>query len=280
MRPAGQALVVITCAAGLIVGAMTIIYLAPSIETAGSATGSVLSDPAHASLSARLSAEANQLARSSILLLRWQAVVTAIGVMTGAATLVSAIAAALYARRAALESGRSADIARDSLVASERAWLNVEVIALGPLRFHPLGDVDILIGIEISNVGRTPALNVHTSAEMILDHREAPAVVERLARESRTLNKTWSRLLLPGQKYLRKWGPSAHLAEKDTLILPVIVGVVTYQITPDASLHQTAFAVTLAQQRKQDSGPALIARRRPVPIEELVIEGTTGGFAD
>lgn len=267
-------------AVAVIAAVVAAVLLTPAAGSYGSATAKVLAEASGPPLQAKLSAEANELAAAANALSRWQAAAASIGALTGILALLSAIAAAIYAKNAATESKRNADIARDSLIASERAWLNVNVIPLGALQFHPAGTVDILIGVEITNVGKTPALNVHTHVEMSLNYQQIPNLLKELASKQRHVNTKWSRLLLPAQSYVRRWGAGTELQHDDTGILPVIYGVVTYQLIRDGSLHQTAFAVMLSKRDPAGDSTSLFMREKYVAATDIVIEETTGGFAD
>jgi len=86
--------------------------------------------------SLRIAAEANRLSYS-------QAFIAAISAICGVITLFAAIAAAAYAKHAANESRRGADISQAALVASERAWITVTVQASSDLTFSRHGDLSL-----------------------------------------------------------------------------------------------------------------------------------------
>jgi hypothetical protein len=89
--------------------------------------------------------------------------------MAGASlsTLLVALFAGFYAKLASDEARRQADIAGNALVSSERAWLKVDLQIVGPFQWHKFGGPSVEVGINIENIGRTPALNVHTNVVML-----------------------------------------------------------------------------------------------------------------
>ena len=224
-------------------------------------------------------AEANRIASQANTIAYKQGIAASIGAVTGILTLLSAVAAAIYARVAAAESRRSADIAQQALVAGERAWLSVHVTPEGPLRFSQHGGLSLEIGVHIKNIGKTPALNVHTNVDEI--HFGLVTPPERagdFAKSKRVVDTTSSRLLLPDQQYVRPWVPSGEGATDEFPLYPVLVGCVTYQISPDGTLHQTAFAMMIT--RKDELGLLLHEPGMEVPQENLKFIHVAGAFAD
>lgn len=130
-------------------------------------------------------------------------------------------------------------------MAGERAWISVDVTPAGPLQFHPLGGLSLEIGVHIKNIGKTPALNVHTDVDDIsLDLEPSAERLRAFANEKRVINTTASRLLLPDQQYERRWVPMANPKESDTVLFPSFSGTVTYQLSADSSLHQTSWGLS------------------------------------
>ena len=223
--------------------------------------------------------EANRIASEANLIAYRQGVAASIGAVTGILTLLSAMAAAIYARAAAAESRRSADIAQQSLVAGERAWISVHVTPNGPLKFLPDGGLSIEIAIHIKNIGKTPALNVHTDVdELHLGLVTPPETASEFAQAKRVVDTANSRLLLPDQEYVRLWVPGGEGATDEFPLFPVLVGCVTYQISPDRTLHQTSFSLMLT--RKKDIASLLYRPGFEVPQGELHFIHVAGAFAD
>jgi len=195
-----------------------------------------------------------------------------LGTVVGAGTLLAAFMAATYAKHAAKEARRSADIAKDALIASERAWLTIELHADSDLTFHPTGGCSLFVYLTIKNIGRTPALNVHTSMAMVPMRQDHVEEVAEFARQERNQNRTWSRTLLPGDSYDRKWG--LGLDDYTTSPYGTIFGSVTYEILPDRSIHQTTFCYIVG------SGEVGSLDGFDIPKDEVNLTVTSGGFAD
>src|SRR5437868_14204642 len=69
-------------------------------------------------------------------------------------------------RKAADASTIATNIAREAAVAAQRPWLSVELSIEGPFEYEADGDGVIMIGVELKNVGHTPALNARIFMEM------------------------------------------------------------------------------------------------------------------
>ncbi len=228
---------------------------------------------------AHLAVEQNRLASEANDIARRQSGTADVAALTGILTLVAAAAAAIYAKYAAGESKRSADIAQQAFVASERAWISVDVTPEGPLKYEPHNGFSLEIGVHIRNLGKTPALNVHTDvAQISTDLKFSPDTPREFAISKRILNTSASRLLLPGQGYIRAWVPRANNVDESMPIFPVLYGCVTYQILPDESLHQTSFAMMITL--KDGSLMSLLAMGVEVPQSDLELIHMSGAFAD
>jgi hypothetical protein len=147
------------------------------------------------------------------------------------------------------------EISQQRLIADQRAWLSVKVTIQSHFRINSvrgLEDEDgwgsIEIGFEIQNIGKTPAFNVHADAEIIFDHPfTAPRVLKAICARNRGVTSDLASLVLPGdgcgnQLELEfEQSELEHFGGEYGLVLPTIVGCVTYQILPDKSFHQTGF---------------------------------------
>lgn len=225
-----------------------------------------------------LAERANEIAFS-------QAVFAGIGTLIGFLTLVAAVAAALYAKRAAVQARRSADIARDAFIASERAWLNISLVLDEPPSFSRDGGVSARVAVKISNIGKTPAINVHTNVDITLGFQRAPDLLRDLAERSRYADPSNGRLLLPGAFYHRPWAPSVDPLESGeewghASVTLVIVVCVTYQTLPDMALHQTAECFMVGVKSRYSSFPSSFQRDTFTSLDQTMIQGWSGGFAD
>lgn len=212
-----------------------------------------------------------------------QSVTAAFSALLGLVTLLAAAVAALYAKASADQARRSADIANATLAASERAWLTVEMDKVAPWEFARDGGMGVSIALNITNIGKTPALNAHTQVDMTLDLFSVPQVLEKLCQDNLYIDQRSSRMVLPQQSYIREWGATCHPAEVEVhgvdSIVPVVYGCITYQTLPDKALRQTAFAFMLTVNDNDDARQSLISRRNQAAGSEIMASWTTGGFA-
>lgn len=225
-----------------------------------------------------LTERANEIAFS-------QSVFAGIGTLIGFFTLVAAVAAALYAKRAAIQAQRSADIARDAFVAGERAWINIELILDEPPDFSRDGGLSARVSVKVSNIGKTPAINVHTNVGMTLSFQRSPGLLRDLAAHSRHADPNNGRLLLPGASYHRPWGATADPLESGDewgrpSVTPMILVCVTYQTLPDMALHQTAECFMVGVKAEYSPFPSSFQRDTHTPLEQTMVQGWSGGFAD
>jgi len=69
-------------------------------------------------------------------------------------------------RKSAKAANTAAETARDTLIASNRPWLDVRVAIVGPLTFDDLG-AHLPVLVETTNVGHSPAIRVASTEEFI-----------------------------------------------------------------------------------------------------------------
>lgn len=194
------------------------------------------------------------------------------GTAIGGGTLFAAFAAARYARDAAREARRSANIAADAYAANERAWITVDIAADSDLTFNASGGCHIFVKLKVTNIGRTPALNAHTSMTMVPTLRFSKEMVAGYAAEHRERNEKWGRTVLPGESYDRKWG--LGLDDAKDVLYGMVFGCVTYETLPDRAIHQTSFCYSLGR------GEVGGLNEGDIPQSEAKFTVTTGGSAD
>ncbi|WP_156389379.1 hypothetical protein [Brevundimonas sp. Root1423] len=86
----------------------------------------------------------------------------AIGALIGFLTLLAAMSAARWAKRAAINAGHSATIANDALIADTRAWLAIKWVTSHVVGDPPADEAETVrsrISIGVHNYGRGPALD-------------------------------------------------------------------------------------------------------------------------
>jgi hypothetical protein len=170
--------------------------------------------------------------------------------------------------------------AREATAADNRAWITVK-LEVNSFEFQKnVGAFDVKVRVE--NIGKTPALHVHTHVDVVVDHDFVSISndVRKLAALNRLKDRSSSRILAPNDFYLRPWGPTfeVNLEEFENRysreFYPVIIGCVTYETQFGTELHQTAFAYVVTR----DGIQGLL--RSPKKTKNLKVEVTTGGFSD
>ena len=159
---------------------------------------------------------------------------------TGLATLISAIFAAIFTARAAAAASDQARATKQATIEERRPWIKVDLFFdEEPARTRD-GGWEAMIGIHITNVGNSPALDVQTSIETRDFELDLHKITQNFAKENRTINPVHGRPLMPGEEYVRPWGAS-YMPASEFEPTPVILGCVTYKSPLDQSVHQTAF---------------------------------------
>lgn len=147
-----------------------------------------------------------EAAKDTVRVGNWQ-----VGVGIGAA-IVSCLAAiftawaAYAASQAAKASERSVDVARDALVASQRAWIKRDRIFFSaPLEVRDDGLLHSTVGFEFTNVGIAPALHVQMEAWLLPVTRGRIPEDRALALFDEARARPVSRgfALFPGESYPR-----------------------------------------------------------------------------
>jgi hypothetical protein len=92
-----------------------------------------------------------------------------IGLLLGSATMAAAIAAAIYAKRAAEATEATVKIGEEASERQFRPWLTVKIDS--PFRLHTVNGLPKFMGsVHIENVGHTPAVNISYVATMCVGY--------------------------------------------------------------------------------------------------------------
>jgi hypothetical protein len=176
------------------------------------------------------------------------------------------------------------EISHRGIVADQRAW-----VLIGDLRIENGLDfknnmAGMYITVKVSNVGKTPALNVRTKMEMIYGYETVPDAVKSMSEECRNETRIHStRTLLPGDSYRQKRGFIIEAEPSADIIFPVIIGCTTYQISLDKSVHQTAFVFHLFEcqaGKPSEAVDGISPRKGLLPQNRVGWDGGSGSFAD
>lgn len=95
----------------------------------------------------------------------------------------------------------SADIARDSMYLSERAWVGMDVRLIGPLSIRNKAGAYVQVQLPIVNVGRTPAQYVKRWAMLLVDATPSTEKIFSYCpiTQPAFANQTQGVILFPGQ---------------------------------------------------------------------------------
>ena len=172
-----------------------------------------------------------------------------VGTAIGAATLVAAAFAALYARRAWLESKRSVDQASRVSDVELRPWIAIDVKALRVRRTLDVNEsfgngLEIDLQIVVNNLGKTVAFNYIPNYKMSLDHDD---IFEEFVEESKAKMVAIPNAILPGDQIIYPcryhaidlgvpWRPRSRPGR---YILPVVKIIVYYKSSFDDIWHTT-----------------------------------------
>lgn len=222
---------------------------------------------------------------ASLLMMRLQTYAFALSGVTGVGTLLTAVAAARFANHAARESRRSADIAREAMISSGRAWIHVDLTLDDKLVWDESGNVQVKVRIKVSNIGNSPAINVHTAVRVVPDCDDTRAWLDRISRKARVEDRSRSRMVLPHDSFERQQVARALATDFKGVpgfprLRPAIVGCVTYQLAQDMSLHQTAFCYTLSRIDSAGKPGSRIYAGKTLDADKAHLDWGIGGFAD
>ena len=210
------------------------------------------------------------------------------------------------ARESADAGRRAAEIAQQSLIASNRAWVKVDIAAGGPIVYDADG-ARFTFDFRIMNVGHSAATNVWINVRIIyptlpsggVEAKPMTAVEDFQALIEQGKNRpvnTFGFVLFPGDfliqpMILTMTKEDLKLASGDLgAIYPMLIGAVEYRLGFDNNTHQTGFAVDIG--RPDVPRPYTTAKNRwpraiwieegDVPQSEIRLFRSfiTGGYAD
>lgn len=173
------------------------------------------------------------------------------------------------ALKAALAAERSAQVARDTLISSNRAWIQGRLILSDQSLSFMNGGLSFAVGFNIENTGNAPALNVSFKAWLIGHRRDNTISVidqhRQRCQEARAEQNVGSYCMFPGQTFPESAGYSNMFIgitmpqeEFEACILPFqpmgdalmlhVGGCVNYSFPSDGGeIHQTSFLYELSR---------------------------------
>jgi hypothetical protein len=222
-----------------------------------------------------------------------QALLTAVGVLAALLTFLASAHSAASAARAAGAAGEQAEVSRKLLISDQRPWIAVRLRLGSDLKYFDLESqpkalgtgVDFKIIAEITNLGKTPALRVHTNIIAFVKNREQDLIesAKQFARDSANSGSASGRLVMPGENYDRPWSLAVGASEiasfgfDESYYINLFV-CVSYEIPHDSEIHQTMLSLHLG--RPDEFGMILpIFKEQFMPQHLLALGHSKGGFA-
>jgi hypothetical protein len=166
---------------------------------------------------------------------------------------------------------QSADVAKDTLVATNRPWISVDIGIVSDLTYDAQGDARIEIKFDLKNVGKSPAANIVIDAEIVPIFGDAKSLQKTISDRNNARPPTLGDLgitLFPGDERTmvinlpisrasieasnkEVWGLSGEktVDKTDLVYFPTLLGCVDYKFTFSPGHHQTGFILNL---RKRD----------------------------
>ena len=213
--------------------------------------------------------------------------------------------------RSANTAKETADIARSTFIAGNRAWIKLDGTPeiISPLKFDETGQGQLSVKINLKNIGRSPALSVNVEAVCIADislfmNRKLNNPLDQSECKSlRKNNYNTGTTIFPSQSITYIGGYALlvlknELDERKSLLTskgikdpdflnktsPIISGCVDYVLQEDGSHHQTGFVYNLFGRDSKDSKiPRMINTQIPsTSIDQLWLNDYFGGgsYAD
>lgn len=181
---------------------------------------------------------------------------------------------------------RQLKLGREALVADQRAWLVVTDFHIKSFQFGEVvngaADATAYGIVKVTNVGRTPALNVDlqltmlgnysSSAEAIRDHSArylAAALEGRMVAAGESIEEEFDVRASAADLY--RYGGSRG----SRALRPLIVGCLTYQILQYSELRQTGFAF----RPERADGGRIWTRDGDLDANDMRASAASGGFA-
>jgi hypothetical protein len=180
---------------------------------------------------------------------------------------------------------RQLKLAREALVADQRAWLIVTGFEIESVKIGKIVDGAAGATVEgilkISNVGRTPAVKSDVEVALIGNYGTDFAAVQDFALKNERNSLIGGRLISAGEAIeLEVWayapGEELYQYGMKGKISPLIVGCINYQILQDSQVRQTAFVYRPV---RADNGMIFI-QDGDLTVNDVTAVTGSGGFAN
>ena len=201
----------------------------------------------------------------------------------------------------AVAAEKAADVAKQTLIAAQRAWIRTDLIGFGGGGLAiDVNGASVSVSFKITNTGNSPAINVTPQAWLVVVKNGGPSPSQEQQRRCGEIRDqpfaTAGFTLFPGESFpsnigISNWslGTNASrediekgaLTSGDKKHVPLyVVGCIDYTFPTDAATHhQTGFIRQMGQ-----DGPSLVSLEDGIiPIARLSLIETdtgTGRYAD
>ena len=188
----------------------------------------------------------------------------------------------------------SADAAKNALIATQRAWIRPKLSITSPLTFDQNG-ASTAVGVEVVNVGNTPALSVTPHIWMMALTSAGPYPWQEQQRRCSEIRRGGFALgftLFPGEKFPTERGIGSYSlgvnttrdeieralpASRDGKFVSLYVyGCIDYRFPTDQAIHhQTGFVLQLGKR-----GGPISPDDGTVPLGELMLTDSGLGIGE
>lgn len=190
----------------------------------------------------------------------------------------------------------SVRVAENTLRIAQRAWMQIEAVALGPLTYNVNG-MNIGLMFTLKNTGQSPAL--HTRVNMLaylrIQSRHNPQVEQQKFAMANTgaTKHGMGNIVFPNAPIRRHIGTTIPFDEiegartdflglRDDHVQVFVVGSVTYRLAFIDEVHQTGFIYNISV-RDRHGVPGLLVNVEDgdIPADKLALqEWHTGAYTD
>jgi hypothetical protein len=173
----------------------------------------------------------------------------------------------------------SVAVARDTLIANARPWMNAEIHISGPLTFDKTGAMYLPVVYALENTGHSPAINVWSQVELYLPHNpqvDTQKERERVCGQAAEGSKMNGQTVFPGGAHpvgevdtaLNNEAVQKGQIFKD-FINPAIIVCIAYQTTLEKNIwHYTGLTFDI-HEMSPTGGMVAIQIGKDVPLDRL-----------
>ena len=221
---------------------------------------------------------------------QWQSYVGAVSLVFVILSLGFSAWASRAAARAAEEANSANLINMKNFEVDQRAWIEFDLAIDDGLQiyesiFTGTRNASLSMHVAIRNIGKTPALFVHTNITMIeatlWNSVEAMStLIREFSQESQERLPESSRTILPGGGYDRHWGPVIEdIGENENrsgYFIPTLLISVTYETIFSNIRRHTAYVFHLGDKRSDFGFGSFNVELGDIAKEDIAVHGGPG----